>query len=142
MTMPIILVVDDVEKTRYAIERLLQSDGYVVETARSEEDAVQRATRKTPQLILVNLGSPPHEAVATAQRIRRQGLPHSNVPIVLFGIESAAAGKNVDFGGNVYVAHPDNFDQLRYFLRLLLVASPQTAKGASFRHPVNGQTRS
>src|ERR1700680_2039714 len=119
--MPIILVIDDVEETR---------------------DAVQRATRKAPQLILVNLGSPPHEAVATAQRIRRQGLPHSNVPIVLFGIESTAAGENVDFGGNVYVAHPDNFDHLRYFLRLLLVASPQTANGAGFRHPVNDQTRS
>jgi hypothetical protein len=38
----------------------------------------------------------------------------------------------VSAGDNIYVAHPDNFNQLRDFLHILLVAAGS---------PANGQTR-
>ncbi|MGH8832518.1 MAG: hypothetical protein ACREXV_15740, partial [Polaromonas sp.] len=52
----LILVVQDVEETRDGIEALLLADGYRVDTARDEKDAVMRAQRRYPDLILVNLG--------------------------------------------------------------------------------------
>jgi CheY-like chemotaxis protein len=42
---PLILVVEDVEETRDGIEKLLAADGYRVDPARQEEDAVTTAMR-------------------------------------------------------------------------------------------------
>ncbi len=53
---PRILVVQDVEETRDGIAKLLKTDGYRVDAAREEDDAVVRAQRERPHLILVNLG--------------------------------------------------------------------------------------
>ena len=84
--MPIILVVDDVEETRDGIEILLRSDGYLVESARSENGAIEMATHRTPELVLINLGTPPEEAVETARRVREQGVPDD-------AVISAASGR-------------------------------------------------
>ena len=56
---PLILVVQDVEETCDGLEKLLTGDGYRVEAARAEDDAVVRAQRTPPDLLLVNLGLPP-----------------------------------------------------------------------------------
>src|SRR5215218_4507609 len=54
---PLILVVEAVEETRDGIEKLLKTDGYRIEPARGEEDAVARAMRQAPDLILVSPGA-------------------------------------------------------------------------------------
>ena len=48
---PLILVVQDVEETRDGLEKLLTGDGYRVEAARAEDDAVVRAQRTPPDLL-------------------------------------------------------------------------------------------
>ena len=63
---PLILVVQDVEETRDGLEKLLTGDGYRVEPARAEDDAVVRAQRTPPDLLLVNLGLPPAGVIAVA----------------------------------------------------------------------------
>jgi DNA-binding response OmpR family regulator len=120
----IILVVEDTEETRDGIEGLLKVEGYCVDAARDEDDALEKARRRHPQLILVSLGGSPHPAViATARRIReRAGLGH-DIPIVVFCVESLAEGAEVEIGENVYLTRPDNFDQLRGLLRRLLSLS-------------------
>ena len=55
---PLILVVQDVEETRDGIAKLLKTDGYRVDVAREENDAVVRAQHEHLHLILVNLGMP------------------------------------------------------------------------------------
>ena len=52
----LILVLEDVEETRDGIEQLLNADGYRIDPARDEEDAVTRAMRERPCLILVSPG--------------------------------------------------------------------------------------
>jgi CheY-like chemotaxis protein len=81
---PLILVVEDVEETRDGIERLLIADGYSVDAARSEEDAVIRAELKPPNLILVSLGRPAVDVIAAASRIRNVARLRQGVPIVIF----------------------------------------------------------
>jgi CheY-like chemotaxis protein len=46
----LILVVEDVEEIRGGIEKLLNADGYDVDPAREEEDAIARAARKAPDV--------------------------------------------------------------------------------------------
>ena len=50
-----ILIVEDAQETRDAIEKLLKRDGYRVDAARDEQDAVERIQRNHPDLILVSL---------------------------------------------------------------------------------------
>ena len=120
----LILVVDDVEEVRDCIERLLKTDGYRVETVKSEEHAVESARRRPPQLALMNLDGPADEVVGAARRLRERAPLDPAIPIVVFCCDSVAEGAEVDFGDNVYVTRPDNFNQLRVFMRRLLQGAP------------------
>lgn len=115
-----ILVVNDVEETRDGIEKLLTADGYLIDAARSEDDAVDRARRHGPDLILVSLGGSPAEVIASAVRIRQRGGLSRAVPVVVFCSPTVEAGAELAIGDGVYVTRPDNFDQLRAFLGRLM----------------------
>jgi DNA-binding response OmpR family regulator len=120
---PLVLVVADDEETRDGIEQLLVADGYRVEPARHEEDAVERALRCCPDLILVSLTGSPAAVVAAAVRIRRRADIDASVPVVVFCVPTIEEGAEVALGRQVYITRPDNFDQLRAFLRRLIVDS-------------------
>ena len=122
----LILVVEDVEETRDGIEKLLTTDGYRVDPARGEEDAIVRARRERPKLILVSLG-PQVDVVATVRRIRERAELSDEIPVVIFCVETIPEGAEVKIGANVYVTRPDSFDQLRSFLGRLLPLLPLTS---------------
>ena len=115
-----ILIVEDVEETRYGIERLLVASGHKVRTARDEEDAVVEASLNRPDLILISLGLNRGHAVAIARRIRERSGLGEELPVVIFCAASLDEGAEVGVGYNVYMPRPDNFDQLRAFLSRLL----------------------
>jgi len=120
-----ILVADDVEETRDGIQGLLEADGYRVDPARNEAEAIERACRHRPDLILLSLGEPQTDAIASGHRIRRLAELSDNVPVVIFCSPTVEEGAEVALGRNVFVTRPDNFDQLRRFLgRLLSGPSP------------------
>jgi DNA-binding response OmpR family regulator len=123
---PIVLVVEDVEETRDGIEALLKVDGYRVDPARDEGDAVRRARSQPPDLVLVSLGGSAVNVVATALRIRQRAELGLNVPVVIFSIQTVDEGAEVEIEQNVYVTRPDNFHQLRDFLCRLLRYVPAT----------------
>ena len=123
----IILVVEDVAETRDGIERLLKADGYRVAVARDERDAIESASRRRPNLILVSLAGLPSEVIATARRIREHADVGDQVPVVIFCIESIDQGDDLAIGENVYVSRPDNFNQLRRLLTRLLQEVPLAA---------------
>ena len=120
-----ILVANDVEETRDAIEKLLVADGYRVDPARDERDAVDRARRGRPDLILVSLAGRPLDVVASAVQIRRRGRVSSAVPVVVFCLP-VSEGIEAAIGDNVYITRPDSFDQLRAFLHRLLRESTRS----------------
>jgi CheY-like chemotaxis protein len=117
---PLILVVNDVEETRDGIETLLTADGYRVDPARNENEAVDKAQRRRPDLVLVSLDGSPVDVIASAARIRHHAGLNDKVPIVIFYLPTVAEGAEVAIGSNVYVTWPDNFDQLRAFIARLL----------------------
>lgn len=123
----IILVVEDVAETRDGIEKLLKADGYSVALARDEQDAIESARLRHPDLILVSLAGLPREVIDTARRIRERAEVGEQVPVVVFCIEAIAEGDEVAIGGNVYVTRPDNFNQLRGLLAHLLHKIPISA---------------
>jgi len=116
----LILVVEDEQETRDGIEKLLVADGYRVDPARDEEDAVGIVTRSRPDLILVSLGASPGDVIDRALRIRKLAELGQSIPVVIFCVQTVAEGAEVEIDGNVFLTRPDNFDQLRGLLRRLL----------------------
>ena len=121
---PIILVIEDVEETRDGIEKMLTADGYRVNPARDEEDAIRRTSQERPNLILVSLGGRCIDIIATARRVRDRADLTEKVPVVIFCIETIGEGTEVGIGKNTYLTRPENFDQLRHFLGRLLRQLP------------------
>jgi CheY-like chemotaxis protein len=117
---PRVLVVEDVEETRDGIEALLSVCGYCVTPARDEEDAVSRARRERPDLVLVSLAGTPADVTGIALRIKQRTGLSEGVPVVIFCLQTVAEGAEVEVQSNVYVTRPDNFDQLRALLNRLL----------------------
>ncbi|HEX8139727.1 MAG TPA: response regulator [Pyrinomonadaceae bacterium] len=122
-----ILVVEDVEETRDGIVELLSSNAYCVEAARDERWAVEIAGRRSPDLILVGLGRPLGEGIATAGRIRERAELDERVPVVIFCGGEVEEGGEVAVGPNIYATCPDNFNQLRGLIARLLSEIPNTA---------------
>jgi len=122
---PLILAVEGTEETRDGIEKLLKADGYRVESARTVEDAILRAKREPPDLLLISLPGTTVRVIQLANRIRQEaGLLKEKVPVVMFCIEEVAQGEEVAIEGNIYLTRLDNFNQLRAFLRRLLINKP------------------
>jgi CheY-like chemotaxis protein len=116
----VIMVLQDIEETRYLIEELLKGNGYSVEMARNEEDAILKARSRSPDLILLSLGLEREQLVAIAQRIRKQAGLAQDVAVVIFCVPTIPEGAEIEVNKSVYLTRPDNFDQLRNFLRRLL----------------------
>ena len=68
----------------------------------------------------MSLGFEREELVATAQRIRNRAALSQDIAVVIFCVPTIPEGAEMEVNENVYVTRPDNFDQLRYFLRRLL----------------------
>src|SRR5262245_39646084 len=116
----IVLVAHDVEETRDGIETLLTTDGYRVVTARNEGEAVAKARRRCPNLILVSFDGVAVDVILSAARIRQRAGLGNIVPVVIFCIPIIDEGAEVALGNNVYITRPDNFDQLRGLIGSLL----------------------
>jgi CheY-like chemotaxis protein len=116
----LILVVESTEETRDGIQRLLEADGYRVEPARSEQDALAKARHRPPALILISPGSAPAEVIAMAGRIRHRAELGGQVLVVIFCVASLAQGEERGMGDHIYLTRPDNFNQLRALLHRLL----------------------
>jgi CheY-like chemotaxis protein len=123
----LIVVLENEQETRDGIEKLLKADGYRVDSAKDEDDAVARATRASPDLILVSVSGSPSDAIAQASSIRERAELGQNIPAVVFSVQTIAEGAEKKIDGNIYLARPDNFDQLRALFRRLLSQSPPTS---------------
>ena len=115
----VILVVEDVHEISDGIERLLKTDGYRVALARDELEAIESARLMRPDLILVNWTGLSGDVLATVRRIREQSAVEDQIPVI-FWVEDIDEGEEVALEGNVYLTHPDSFNQLKGLLAHLL----------------------
>jgi CheY-like chemotaxis protein len=117
---PVILVLADVEETRTGIERLLSVDGYRVLAAKGPADSARMSRDVSPDLVLMSLGVARIEPVLIARQIRNAWDLDDDVPIVLFAVTTLEEGAEVKVEPNIYLTHPDNFNQLRKLISRLV----------------------
>lgn len=116
-----VLIVEDVDDTRFFMRLALEQLGYVVFEAEDGEQAVAVAERERPDIILMDLSLPIMDGLAATERIRAtDGM--NQVTII-----AVTAHQGTDFregargaGFDAYVTKPIDIDSLAELMRGLL----------------------
>lgn len=117
-----VLLVEDTEDNRVMMRRLLEMSGYRVSVAINGAEAVQKAERVSPEVILMDLSLPVIDGLAATRRIRE--VPRlKDVPII-----AVSAHDTMDFhaealaaGCDAYITKPINYDELEELIEHMVV---------------------
>ncbi|NVM22181.1 MAG: response regulator [Desulfobacterales bacterium] len=109
-----ILVADDSQANRYALEKLLSAAGYDVVTAGNGQEAVEEFKKNKPDLVVMDLHMPIMDGFEAARQIRRDNDP-IHIPIIFISAtykDLASKTKALDLGGNDYLTIPIEPEEL------------------------------
>jgi len=128
--MSTVLLVDDDEAALNLMQRALEADGYVVETATDGKDALERLDALHPDLLLSDVVMPRMSGFALLSELRRRP-EFATLPVVLLtglvdGTERAEAYR---LGVDDYITKPPDLDELSIRLRNLLARRNAEAPG-------------
>ena len=117
-----ILLVEDVEDSRYFMRLELEHHGYRVIEAEDGEKAVELALRERPNIILMDLSLPGIDGLEATKQIRRDDHMHE-VPII-----AVTGHQETDFrlgakesGFDAYVTKPIDMDWLTELIGRLML---------------------
>ncbi len=118
MTNAKILVVDDEPQIRRVMRATLVTRGYVVSTARSGEEALDKVREDRFDLVLLDMNMPGIGDMEACRTIRSQ----SDVPIVILSIRNTEKEKveALDAGADDYVTKPFSMQELLARIRAAL----------------------
>ena len=101
-----VLVADDYADTRKLVRFLLENDGYEVVEAADGYEAVKRAVKNRPDLILMDIAMPVMDGIQATQAIR-QHYDQTEVPIVaVTAYSDFYTDRAKDVGCNAVVQKP------------------------------------
>jgi two-component system KDP operon response regulator KdpE len=111
-------VVDDERAILRALTAGLSANGYRVATAATGTEALQRATRESPAVIVLDLGLPDVDGLDVCRRVRAW----SDVPIIVLTAEGSNERKveALDLGADDYVTKPFDMSELLARVRVAL----------------------
>ena len=138
MTNARILIVDDEPQIRRVMRATLVARGYMVSTARSGEEALEKVREERFDLILLDINMPGIGGIETCRILRSQG----EIPIVILSVRNAEKEKieALDAGADDYVTKPFSMPELlariRAALRRAPMLSPGTPEQLSLGHTV------
>lgn len=101
-----VLVVDDDEEIRNAIEIYLKNEGLSVIKARDGEDAIDQLNKNDVHLIILDVMMPRLDGIAATYKIREK----KNIPILILSAKSEDSDKilGLQIGADDYVSKPFN----------------------------------
>jgi CheY-like chemotaxis protein len=118
---PTVLVAEDSQDTRIMLKRAFELKGYRVFEAEDGQEALDKARRHRPSLIIMDLNMPVldgMEAVKNFRELEREG---EHVPIIaitaydVYGMEEAA----LEAGCNIYLSKPLDLEEFDRALKSL-----------------------
>jgi two-component system KDP operon response regulator KdpE len=124
-----VLVVDDEDQIRRALQRALGARGYTVATASDGEQALAEAESFMPNLIVLDLNMPVMGGLEVCRRVRSW----SDVPILVLSVREEEHDKvtALDLGADDYLTKPFGIDEFLARIRALLRrAEPRADQGA------------
>ncbi|HEU5139779.1 MAG TPA: response regulator transcription factor [Bacillales bacterium] len=102
----LVLVVDDEEEIRDAIEIYLKNEGYTVIKAKDGIEAIEQLNEHDIHLIILDIMMPRQDGIATTFKIREK----KNIPIIILSAKSEDTDKilGLQIGADDYVTKPFN----------------------------------
>ncbi len=99
-----ILVVDDEPRMARFVEMNLELEGYLVSTATSGMEALDKLRRDIPDLVILDVMMPDMDGFETLNRIRRV----SSVPVIMLTVKAEEDDKvhGLELGADDYVTKP------------------------------------
>jgi DNA-binding response OmpR family regulator len=114
-----ILVVDDDALMRRSLAASLGQTGYTVETAATGENALQSVRRKTPDLVLLDVGLPGMDGIETLRAMRRDD-PNLAVILVTGRRRELDEIVGLEMGADDYITKPFDMDVLLAHIKAVM----------------------
>ncbi|MCU1433671.1 MAG: two-component system response regulator [Pseudarthrobacter sp.] len=122
-----VLVVDDDPHLLKALRITLQAHGYDVDTASDGGTCLSAASRRPPDVMILDLGLPDRDGADVLRELRRW----SSLPVLVLSARHGSSDKvdALDAGADDYITKPFGLDELLARLRALLrrVPEPESA---------------
>jgi DNA-binding response OmpR family regulator len=123
MSLSRVLVVDDEESVRQALERALRLEGFAVDVADGGEPALEAASVAPPDVIVLDVVMPDLSGIEVTRRLRGQG---NQVPICILSARDEVADRveGLRVGADDYLVKPFALEELVARLHALLRRTP------------------
>ncbi|MBA7538555.1 Protein-glutamate methylesterase/protein-glutamine glutaminase [subsurface metagenome] len=123
-----ILVVDDLEENRYLLQKLLERYNYTVETAINGVEALEKARRSLPDMIITDSLMPKMDGFQLCRELKRdEGL--KDVPVLFYSAtytDKKSRKLALDIGAIEYITKPQEPD---VFVKIINKAWDKHSKG-------------
>lgn len=115
-----ILVVDDEEDVRDLLSRFLTRRGYIVETVKDGEEAIERVLETQPDIVLLDIRLPKVDGLNVLRKLREEA---SEVAIItMSGVaDEETARKSLELGAADFITKPFNLPYLETSLLAKLI---------------------
>jgi DNA-binding response OmpR family regulator len=111
-----ILVVDDDKSILRTFTRILQKNGYKIDTAETGREAIERADKKHYDLALVDIRLPDMDGTDLLAKIKKQ--LKNTIKIMITGFPSLESGvKALDEGADAYLVKPVKPEELLMLIK-------------------------
>jgi two-component system, NtrC family, response regulator HydG len=130
-----ILVVDDEAGTRSAMQKLLEADGYLVDTAEDGVSALKIAEDQPPDAVITDLQMPIMDGMELLKKLRALD---SDLPVIVATSvqELGAAIAAMRAGAEEYLTKPVDFDALSIALERALMRREQKTETENLRRQI------
>jgi two-component system response regulator HydG len=138
MTKARVLVVDDEASARSGLTKLLQQEGYEVDTAVDGLQALERVAERAPALIVTDLKMPNLDGMQLLARVRER---NPAIPIIVataFG-DLASAVQAMRAGAEDYLTKPIDFDALLLTVERALERRALAAEAENLRRQLRAR---
>jgi DNA-binding NtrC family response regulator len=114
-----ILAVDDMEFNRDHLRKVLEIDGYTVETAADGHSALARLRESTFHLVITDLRMPDMSGFDLLSTLREERIPVGVIVLTAYG-DAADALRTMKAGADDYLTKPYDPDHLRFLVKRTL----------------------
>jgi DNA-binding response OmpR family regulator len=125
---PLVLVVDDEDSVRTALERALRLEGFAVATAAGGREALEAVAQRPPAVIVLDVTMPDLDGVTVVKRLRAGGI---DVPVCILSARDEIADRvaGLQAGADDYLVKPFAIAELTARLHALLRRRGGTSNG-------------
>jgi len=122
-----VLVIDDEPEITDIVETFLTESGYVVEVENSSADALERARKSRPDLVLLDIMMPGLDGYDVCQEFKKDpDLAHVPVIFLTGKDRSDDMGRSFKSGDDMFIKKPFSCERLLEIVNIVVMSTSRT----------------